>query len=76
MQADKLPTSPRLAALSQALDAGEARALDHFWTIVAHEGTPLIEPSPTRPEHVLVTFLWRAHEPVEHVVLISPGRCQ
>jgi enterochelin esterase family protein len=72
MQTDMLPTSPRLAALAQSLDAGEARALERFWTTITQKGTPLIEPSPTIPDHVLVTFLWRAHEPVEHVVLISP----
>src|SRR4051812_31586394 len=72
MQADMLPTSPRLAALSQALDAGETPAVDRFWSTVTHEGTPLIEPSPTTPDHLLVTVLWRAHDPVEHVVLISP----
>jgi enterochelin esterase family protein len=52
--------------------AGEALALDQFWTIVAHEGTPLIEPIPTAPDQILVTFLWKAAEPIDQVVLISP----
>ncbi len=72
MEADRLPTSPRLAALCDALDAGEEHALDHFWSTIAQEGTPLIEPIPSVPEHLLATFLWHAHEPIDHVVLISP----
>jgi Domain of unknown function (DUF3327) len=72
MQTDMLPTSPRLAALSEALEVGGVLALERFWATIAQEGTPLIEPVPEAPDHLLVTFLWQAHEPVDHVVLISP----
>jgi enterochelin esterase-like enzyme len=72
MPNEQILSSPSLAALQHALDAGDAMALDRFWATLQSTGTPLIEPSATEADHVLVTFLWQATVPVDHVVLISP----
>jgi enterochelin esterase family protein len=63
--------SPRLAALQQALEAGNAKALDVFWHQVVEVGTPLIETMEGDDDHCLVTFLWHAEEEIENVVVIS-----
>jgi enterochelin esterase-like enzyme len=52
--------SPRLAALSRSLAAGESAALPAFWAEVAARGAPLVEPDPADPTHVWVTFLYRS----------------
>lgn len=52
--------SPRVQALEKAFLAGGPSVLDTFWNQVKREGTPLVEPLPEDPGHLLVTFLWRA----------------
>lgn len=52
--------SPRIAALQQALSAGDRAALEAFWGELTQRGSPLIEPIPRDAEHSLVTFVWRA----------------
>jgi enterochelin esterase family protein len=64
-------SSPRLAALQQALESGDSKALDAFWQRVVTEGTPLVEPIEGDDDHSLVTFLWRAEEQVPSVAVIS-----
>jgi enterochelin esterase family protein len=63
--------SPRLKQLQQALAAGNTTALELFWQEVAQQGTPLVEAVENNDEEVWVTFLWRAAEPVENVVVIG-----
>jgi len=63
--------SPRLAALQQQLAAGDQGALDSFWREVTAAGTPLIEPIAGDERQVLLTFLWRASEPVERVLVFG-----
>lgn len=63
--------SPWLAALVQQLDAGNRNVLNDFWQEVETEGTPLIEPIENDPDHVLVTFLWRAREETKNVVVVG-----
>jgi enterochelin esterase family protein len=58
-------TSPRITALRDA----DPAALDAFWARAAAEGTPLVEPCPGAPGHRIVTFLWRAGDETEAVVL-------
>lgn len=65
------PASPRLQALREQLAGGDTAALDAFWRQVAKDGTPLIEPMPGTGDEVLVTFLWRAAQPVERVVVVG-----
>jgi enterochelin esterase-like enzyme len=65
------PTSPRLAKLHVALLAGTRAALSTFWQTIAQQGTPLIEPLPDDPAHILLTLLWRATEPVTTVAIIG-----
>ena len=36
--------SPRVAALRQAIEAGDQSALDAFWRAIAAQGGPLVEP--------------------------------
>ncbi|MFT4151328.1 MAG: enterochelin esterase [Paracoccaceae bacterium] len=47
--------SPRIAGLAAGLAQGETT--DRFWSQVAAEGTPMIEPAANG--EVLMTFLWR-----------------
>src|SRR5262249_36533193 len=43
------PTSPRIAALREALAAGDRAALERFWAEVDERGTPLVDPAPGAP---------------------------
>jgi len=65
------PGSPRLQELAGALERGDETVLDAFWTEMSRRGTPLIDPIEEDPKSSLVTFLWRALEPVAEVRLIS-----
>lgn len=78
MSADsQLPTpvntmaSPRLRQLEEELAAGDSKAVDRFWTEIARTGAPMVEGDAERSDTRLVTFLWRALEPVHHVALIE-----
>jgi len=53
------------------LKNGNPTALDGFWDQVTRQGTPLVEPIPGDPKHVLVTFLWRDGGGTKNVVLYS-----
>jgi enterochelin esterase family protein len=64
-------SSPRLAALRAALEAGNSDALAAFWQEVAVRGAPLIEPAPGDAGASLVTFLWRATTPVRTVAVVG-----
>jgi hypothetical protein len=55
--------------LQQALQQGAADVLPAFWQIITRNGTPLLEPIPDDPRSSLVTFLWRATEPIHNVVV-------
>ena len=63
--------SPRMAALQQAIESGDHSALDAFWREIAAEAAPLVEPIADDDREVLLTFLWRAVEPVDHVLLFG-----
>lgn len=63
--------SPRIAALEQALTAGDTAALVAFWQEVNESGAPLIEPIEGDDEHCLVTFLWRAGGDTQNVVVFG-----
>jgi enterochelin esterase-like enzyme len=63
--------SPRVVALQQAIEAGDHNALDAFWQEIAAQGAPLVEPIADDDRHVLVTFLWRAVEPIDNVVVVG-----
>jgi enterochelin esterase-like enzyme len=70
------PQSPRVAALQQAIAAGDHAALDAFWREVAEQGAPLVEPIADDDCQVLLTFVWRAAEPVDRVLVFggpAPG---
>jgi enterochelin esterase-like enzyme len=63
--------SPRITALHDQVVAGNDAAIDHFWHLIAAEGTPLIESLPGHDDHLLVTFVWRGTGPLQNVVLID-----
>jgi enterochelin esterase-like enzyme len=63
--------SKRLQRLEADLAAGGSGALEAFWGEVERDGAPLIEPDDERDDARVVTFLWRATEPVQHVALIE-----
>jgi len=51
--------SPSIAAVTRSVAAGDARAVDVFWSTVARNASPLIETVPGDDKHVLATFLWK-----------------
>src|SRR5262249_51837916 len=71
MVANPVPESPRLLRLMRELEGGAAGALDAFWQEMAERGAPLVEPIPSDDHEVWLTFLWRAREPLDNVLLIS-----
>lgn len=58
--------------LKEKIDQGNHRALQEFWYMVENKGTPLIEEIGGDNENALVTFIYRADEEIENVVLIPP----
>lgn len=70
--------SPRLAALAASLKQDGESALDTFWSDVAKEGAPLIEPDPESSEGAeqrdRVTFLWRGGDGEKEVLVTEPSR--
>ena len=50
--------SPRLAALANAIKAGDQAALDGFWEEIQGRG-PLVEPVAGDPHLTTVSFVWR-----------------
>lgn len=63
--------SPRINKLRAAIRDGFPDVLDSFWEEIAATGAPLIEPIDGNPDNCLVTFLWRATEPIARLTLIS-----
>ncbi|MFC8879583.1 hypothetical protein ACFUAE_32975, partial [Streptomyces ardesiacus] len=53
-------TSPRIAALAAAVDAGNHAAVEEFWKEAAETGTPLMEPTDDE-SLTLVRFDGRDH---------------
>jgi enterochelin esterase-like enzyme len=64
-------SSPRIDALKQRLESGDARALEEFWRDAAQEGTPLIEPANESPGEVVVTFVWRGDSNTQSVGMFA-----
>lgn len=64
--------SPRIDELRAAAARGDGGAVAAFWRRLEAEGTPIVEPVAGDAGRRLVTFVYRAAEPVENVVII-PG---
>ncbi|MBI1848952.1 MAG: DUF3327 domain-containing protein [Planctomycetes bacterium] len=62
--------SPRLARLQTEVAASGSSAALRFWSEVAASHAPLVEPLPSDPHRLLVTFLWRSSAET-HVVIIA-----
>jgi enterochelin esterase-like enzyme len=69
LAAQTSPDCSRLKTLLADLDRGRRTALPEFWTEIAAQGAPLVEPAGNDTDLRLVTFIWRATEPVKNVVL-------
>jgi enterochelin esterase-like enzyme len=63
--------SPRIAALRKSVEAGSTTAVAQFWTDVAKDRTPLVEPIPGDSHSSFVTFVWQAKDETRNVVLIG-----
>jgi enterochelin esterase-like enzyme len=64
---DAVP-SPRIQAIHRQVDSAHTNTAD-FWSAVAKEGTPLVEPFDA--SYDLVTFLWRAENDTRNVYLVG-----
>lgn len=64
--------SPRIGALKRDIQNANTTALDAFWQQMHEEGTPLIEPIAGDDNHSLVTFIWRAGNATQQVILEGP----
>src|SRR5688572_24397261 len=62
-------SSPRIETLRKEIASGRATT-DAFWSEVAKEGTPLMEPSNEGDKHQLVTFLWRGTSQTRSVLVV------
>ena len=62
--------SPRIKALKNALDQGQANAVEAFWQNVKARGAPLIEPLEGNEEEMLVTFLWQGNASTKNVMVL------
>lgn len=71
MNADDDVRSPQLIALAHQLTQNNPGAVTAFWQWIRTIGTPLVEPHPARADSVLVTFVWRAIEPLHTVVVVG-----
>lgn len=70
VQAQEIPVSPRLAALSKDIAAGNQLAVENFWAEVTKRGTPLVEPTGEKG-FSWVTFLWRSQEDAHVLVTME-----
>jgi enterochelin esterase family protein len=59
-----------MQALVQQIAAGHATAVDDFWSKVARQHSPLIEPASA--DHSLVTFVWHGDKQTRNVVVVTP----
>ena len=64
------PASPRIAVLTAQLAKHERGAEAAFWTQVARDGGPIVEPGDG--DHMLVTFVWRGDAKTKRVVMWGP----
>ena len=62
--------SPRMLRLREAFHQGHQEALDTFWREIEEAGTPFIEAA-EETQSSLVTFVWRAREETQNVVIIG-----
>jgi enterochelin esterase family protein len=63
--------SPRLRSLSEAVENGHNAALELFWNEVEEHGEPLLEAIEGDDANLYATFLWRATEELDNVVIFS-----
>jgi hypothetical protein len=66
---DTSPQSPLVAALVRDVQRRDAAAVEQFWKTVAARKTPLVDPIPSDPKHVLATFLFRGSNDTRDVAM-------
>ena len=59
-------------SLREKVKQGDKEALIGFWEDVVSKGTPLIEEIDGDSENALVTFVYKADEDIENIVLMPP----
>jgi len=63
-------SSPRLAALRKAVEAGNRDAVAAFWRAIEKEGAPIFERPEGNDRDTLVTFLWRGTPSTRNVMIL------
>jgi len=66
-----LDTSPRIEQLKRDVAAGVAGAEDRFWSALAREHTPIVEPVAGDARRMLVTLVWRNTARTQSVKALS-----
>jgi enterochelin esterase family protein len=69
-QGSPTPQSSTIQALARQIADGHANAVSDFWSQIARQHTPVIEPD--SPNYSLVTFVWRGDQETKNVVVITP----
>lgn len=70
-----IASSPRIRELRRRVAEGDTAAVEAFWHRLTREGTPLLEELEGDREHVLLTLVWRAEQPVRNVVVVPGLEC-
>lgn len=63
--------SPSIAAVTRSIAAGDVHAVDHFWSTIVRNTSPVMEPIPGDDRHALATFVWRDPGDTKSVVVNS-----
>jgi enterochelin esterase-like enzyme len=64
--------SPGIGAVTRGVAGGDAHAVDKFWTTIARNSSPVLEPIPGDDAHLLATFLWK--DPGDTKVVVVDAR--
>jgi hypothetical protein len=63
--------SPGIAALRKQVEARTTTSVAQFWTEIARNHAPLVEPNPADDRSSLLTFVWQAKEPTRNVIVVG-----
>jgi enterochelin esterase-like enzyme len=61
-----------IQGLARQVSAGNANAVDDFWSRIAKQHAPLIEPGSADSDYSVVTFIWRGDQQTKNVVVVTP----
>jgi enterochelin esterase family protein len=63
--------SPSIMAVTRSVAAGDAHAVDYFWSTIARNTSPITEPIPGDDKHVLAIFVWKDPGDTRSIVVNS-----